>query len=124
MGQQPRSWPAALDGSRGQGGLNYGLAAPASEPWPDKSVDDEPAWHELEFFGHILTKGLEVSATAWAGLAWTDNHLRSRQVIWQRLAPGRRSWRLLIYRFHDKRHGRGLTDLFGFQGKVQLIKAL
>jgi hypothetical protein len=122
MGQQPRSWPAALDRSSGKWGLNYGLAAPAGEPWPDKGVDDEPARHKLQLLSHILTKGLEVSATAWA---WADNHLRSRQVIWKRLAPGRHSARNFLGRsVWNKRYSRSLTDLFGFQGEVQLVKAL
>ncbi len=29
-----------------------------------------------------------------------------------------------FWRLYNQRHGRGLTDLLGFQGEVQLIKAL
>ena len=50
MGQQARTWAAALDGARRKRRLDEAFAAGAGQPVPDDPVHDEAAGHVFQFF--------------------------------------------------------------------------
>lgn len=67
-GQETRAGATALDGARGQRGLNEPFAARAGQTRADDAVNDEAAGDVVQFFGHILANPAQAPAAIGTGI--------------------------------------------------------
>lgn len=73
VGEDPRSWPTALDGPRRQRRLMEALALGAGEPRTHKALDDEPGWNVFELLGDVLAQTLQTCPGELANVTWARN---------------------------------------------------
>ena len=88
MGEEPGSWPSALDRARGQRRLMEALAPDAGQPWANVPLDHEARRVVLQLLTDVLAQALQTLTAIGAPFSWSEDGVFAGKVSGQRAAPG------------------------------------